>query len=64
MTGKEIIKKLMVAGWVHASTRGSHYKMEKKDQRSVPVPVHGKKDLGIGLIKKIEKQTGVRLHDR
>jgi predicted RNA binding protein YcfA (HicA-like mRNA interferase family) len=27
----------------------------------VPVPVHGAQDLGIGLLKKIEKQTGVKL---
>jgi predicted RNA binding protein YcfA (HicA-like mRNA interferase family) len=35
--------------------------MEKEGCRSVPVPVHGNKDLGIGLIKTIEKQTGVKL---
>lgn len=29
--------------------------------RSVPVPVHGAKDIGIGLLKAIEKQTGVKL---
>ncbi|MCI5147999.1 MAG: type II toxin-antitoxin system HicA family toxin, partial [Candidatus Electrothrix sp. MAN1_4] len=27
----------------------------------IPVPVHGKKDIGIGLLKAIEKQTGVKL---
>jgi len=25
------------------------------------VPVHGNKDLGRGLVKKIEKETGVKL---
>jgi predicted RNA binding protein YcfA (HicA-like mRNA interferase family) len=46
------------------STRGSHYKMEKIGCRSVPVPVHGNHDLGIGLLKAIEKQTGVKLIKR
>jgi predicted RNA binding protein YcfA (HicA-like mRNA interferase family) len=38
--------------------------MEKEGYRSVPVPVHGNKDLGIGLLKAIEKQTGVSLMSR
>ena len=29
--------------------------------RAVPIPVHGTKDIGIGLLKAIEKQTGVKL---
>ncbi len=61
MNGKEVITLLKKAGWVHTSTRGSHYKMEKPGHRSVPVPIHGSQDLGIGLLKAIEKQTGVKL---
>lgn len=61
MNGKEVIAILKKNGWEHTSTRGSHYKMEKKGYRSVPVPVHGAKELGIGLLKAIEKQTGVEL---
>lgn len=61
MTGKEVIKRLTLAGWKHTSTRGSHHKMEKSGKRPVPVPLHGNKDLGIGLLKAIEKQTGVKL---
>ena len=41
-------------------TNGSHYRMGKKSRRTT-VPVHGKKDLGKGLIKAIERQTGVKL---
>lgn len=61
MKGKEVIALLKSAGWQHTSTRGSHFKMEKIGHRSVPIPVHGNKDLGIGLLKTIEKQTGVKL---
>ncbi len=38
--------------------------MEKIGLGAVPVPVHGTKDLGIGLLKTIEKQTGVKLTGR
>ncbi len=64
MNGKEVITLLKKQGWEHTSTRGSHYKMEKEGFRSVPVPVHGTKDLGVGLLKAIEKQTGVKLISR
>jgi len=33
----------------------------QKGGKSVPVPVHGRRELGIGLIRRIEKQTGVKL---
>lgn len=64
MNGKEVVALLKRNGWEHTSTRGSHYKMEKDGYRSVPVPVHGSKDLGIGLLKAIEKQTSVKLISR
>ncbi|MEM9424651.1 MAG: type II toxin-antitoxin system HicA family toxin [Spirochaetota bacterium] len=60
MTGKEVIKKLEAAGFVLKSVKGSHHKMSKGNL-SVPVPVHGKKDLGKGLLKEISKQSGVKL---
>ena len=64
MNGKEVIAILKKHGWKHTSTRESHYKMEKEGLRAVPVPVHGSKDFGIGLLKTIEKQTGVKLTAR
>ena len=64
MNGKEVITILKRHGWKHTSTRGSHYKMEKEGLRAVPVPVHGTKDLGVGLLKAIKKQTGVKLIGR
>ncbi len=64
VNAKEVINLLVKAGWQHTSTRGSHYKMQKEGYRSVPVPVHGNRDLGVGLLKAIEKQTGVTLIKR
>lgn len=62
MNGKEIVDRLKKHGWKLNRINGSHHIMEHpKKFIAVPVPVHGKKDLGIGLVKKIEKQTGVKL---
>ena len=61
MTGKEAIKKLQAAGWVLDRINGSHHVMYKPDRLPVAVPVHGNRDLGIGLIKSIEHATGVKL---
>ena len=60
MNGKQIIRKLENEGWHIKRVRGSHHIMSK-DNRSVPVPVHGSAEIGKGLLSAIEKQTGVKL---
>ena len=60
MNGKEIIKKLKAQGWVLSRINGSHHIMEKNGV-AVPVPVHGTKDAGLGLVAAISRQTGVKL---
>jgi len=47
MTGKEVVKTLQKAGWV--IDRRTHHTILKKDAKTVPVPIHGNKDLPIGL---------------
>lgn len=62
MNGKQILARLKEDGWTLARIEGSHYIMEKTGMpRGVPIPVQGTKDIGIGLLKAIEKQTGVKL---
>ena len=60
MNGTQLIKKLNQHGWQVLRVRGSHYQLGKDELRTT-IPVHGKRDLGIGLLKKIEKDTGVKL---
>ncbi len=60
MNAKEIIKKLKRNNWQVVRVRGSHHLLSNGVQ-TVVVPVHGEKDIGIGLLKAIEKQTGVEL---
>ena len=61
MNSKEIIKHLQADGWYLVATKGSHanYKHPLKPGR-VTVP-HPKRDLPIGTLKSIEKQSGVKL---
>lgn len=60
MNGKQVIAKLKLAGWDLERIHGSHHIL-KKGELKVPVPVHGTKDLGAGLISAIQRQTGVKL---
>ena len=60
MTGSQIIAKLKASGWKLDRITGSHHIMTKEG-KAVPVPVHGKRDVGSGLLLAIQKQTGVKL---
>jgi len=60
MNGKQIIARLKAAGWIMDRVNGSHHIMVK-DGVAVPVPVHGGKDAGAGLLSTIARQTGVKL---
>lgn len=60
MNGKEVIRRLEMEDWQLVRVNGSHFRF-KKGSRCTSVPVHGHRDLGIGLLKAIEKQTGVKL---
>lgn len=60
MNGRQIIAKLKEAGWTLERINGSHHIMVK-DGVAVPVPVHGTKDVGIGLISALSRQTGIKL---
>ena len=63
MNSKDIIKikALEKDGWFEVTKRGSHaqFKHQKKKGR-VTVP-HPKKDIPIGTVKSIEKQSGLKL---
>lgn len=60
MNGKDIIRKLQADGWVLSRINGSHHIMVKAGV-AVPVPVHGNRDVGIGLVAAIARQSGVSL---
>ncbi|MBN2896957.1 MAG: type II toxin-antitoxin system HicA family toxin [Campylobacterales bacterium] len=60
MNAKELIKQLEAHGYYRKSQSGSHIKMINGN-KTLTVPDYGKKDIGIGLLKAIEHQSGVKL---
>ena len=60
MTGKDLIKLLKKHGWILDRVSGRHHIMIKEKERSIPVPVHGKKDIPKGLLSTILKQAGIK----
>jgi len=62
LSSKEVIRKLKEAGWEEMPNKGkgSHVRLVGPDNRKTTVP-HPKKDLPLGTLKAIEKQTGVKL---
>lgn len=60
MNGNDILRRLKDEGWRQIRIRGSHHLMEK-DGKTIPIPVHGSKEIGKGLLAEIERQTGVKL---
>ena len=60
VNGKQVIAKLKAAGWSVDRIHGSHHILVKEG-RAVPVPVHGTRDIGAGLLAALQRQTGVTL---
>ena len=60
MNYNKVVKVLIQNGFLQVSQKGSHVKFSK-DSRKVIVPKHGKKDIPLGTLKSIEKQSGVKL---
>ena len=59
MTGSEVVKILIKNGWKIDRIKGSHYIMKKKD-KTISVPVHGKKDVPIGTLNNILKEAELK----
>ena len=50
-------------GLVRVRQSGSHAIFRHADGRRVTVPVHGKRDLGRGLLRQIMKDAGLSVED-
>lgn len=59
MTGKELIKLLERNGWILDRIKGSHHIMIK-EEKTISVPVHGKKDLPAGILHTLLKEGGIQ----
>jgi len=63
MNGKTLIKILQEHGWRLDRVRGSHHILIKEGRRSIPVPVHGNRDLPLALVRAIIRQAGLNKED-
>ena len=61
MTGREVIKVLQKHGYHLDHVSGSHHIMKKAGATSISVPVHGKKDLSIGTLRSIERDSEIQI---
>lgn len=61
MDGKPVIKILEKHGFKCVRINGSHHIMSNGIMQPFTVPVHGKRDIPIGTLKSIERQSGVKL---
>jgi predicted RNA binding protein YcfA (HicA-like mRNA interferase family) len=59
MNGKDLSAILKEHGLTVDRVKGSHHIFIKPGKRSIPVPIHGNKDLPKGLIKAILKQAEI-----
>lgn len=57
-SSRKLLKKLEKDGWRVVRINGSHHTLKKKGVRHPIVLVHPKKDLPIGLVKRIYKDAG------
>jgi len=61
MRSGEIIKKLEADGWSKVRQAGSHIQMRHPTKPGTVTVPHPKKEMAIGTIKSIEKQSGISL---
>lgn len=62
LAAREVVRRLMRAGFVHVKTQGSHYIFQHPHTgRITSVPIHGGNDIGRGLLGQILKQAGISI---
>ena len=59
---RTVVKKVTADGWVLVRITGSHYQFKKEgNPKTLVIPNHGGKSLSIGVLKQLEKITGLSL---
>ncbi|QPL37239.1 MULTISPECIES: type II toxin-antitoxin system HicA family toxin [unclassified Thalassospira] len=61
MDSKSIIKALEADGWFLVNVKGSHHQFKHPSKPGRTTVLHPKKDIRIGTLRSIEKQSGVKL---
>ncbi|MFZ0693016.1 MAG: type II toxin-antitoxin system HicA family toxin [Alphaproteobacteria bacterium] len=61
MNSRGIIKKIKAEGWVEVRQSGSYVQLKHPTRPGLVTVPHPKRDLPLGTVKSIERQSGVRL---
>lgn len=56
ISGKDLLRVLLSAGFALVRVNGSHHRLRHPDGRVTTIPVHGNKDLPKGLLRKIIRE--------
>jgi predicted RNA binding protein YcfA (HicA-like mRNA interferase family) len=61
MDSREVIRRLEAAGWREVRQRGSHKQFQHPERTGTITVPHPYKDLKIGTLRALERQSGVKL---
>ena len=61
MDSRSVIAKLKADGWYEVGQKGSHLHLKHPTKPGKVQVAHPKKDIPIGTLKSIERQSGVKL---
>lgn len=61
MKSAEVIKRLTANGWYEVARKGSHVQFKHATAPGRVTVPHPKRDLPIGTLVSIEKQSGIRM---
>jgi predicted RNA binding protein YcfA (HicA-like mRNA interferase family) len=61
ISSREVIKRLRAGGWYEVAHVGSHKQLKHPTKPGRVTVNHPVKDMKIGTLKSIEKQSGVKL---
>ena len=61
ISSREIIRAIEAAGWYEVARKGSHVQFKHPSKPGRTTVPHPAKDVPIGTLKSIERQTGMKL---
>ena len=59
-SSSDVIKMMKAAGWYEVDCVGDHHHFRHADRKEKVTVTHPKKDMPIGTIKAISRQTGIK----
>ena len=61
MNSADIIRLLQADGWFEVARKGSHAQFKHRDKHGRVTVPHPRRDIPIGTLRSIEKQSGLKL---